>query len=157
MLSGVKPFPLPSRPPIHLPPSRRTRGGTAGFTLLEVLIALIIALIAGTAFLRTVGSTIRATGNTLAYDQAIVRAESHLAAAAHFGSLHAGTWEGDDGGGYHWRLRIVPLQTTRLGETGADKPQPVSITLYSIVTQISWREGLTTRTVSLATEQAGAS
>lgn len=133
-----------------------------GFTLLEVLVALIIALIAGVAFLQTVGSSMRATASTVAYDEAMVRAESHLAAATRSGALRPGLWQGDDGGGYQWRLRIVPLQVTQLRETAPtpaptkDQPAPPSVALYRVVSQITWRDGIAPRVVTLATEQVGA-
>ena len=44
-------------------------------------------------------------------DQAIVRAKSHLAAATYGARLVPGDTRGDDGGGFRWRLRIVPVES----------------------------------------------
>ena len=61
-----------------------------GFTLLEVIIALIIAGMAAVALFEAVGTGLRATQTASMYDQAIVRAKSRLAAAAHGTKLTPG-------------------------------------------------------------------
>ena len=125
---------------------------TAGFTLLEVIIALLIAALA------TAGAGLRATSESARYDQAVVRAKSHLAAATHGGALRAGDTQGDDGGGFHWRLTVVPVQTVMVrqgGVTGPRSRQSLGVALYRVITTISWQEDRTTRRVTLQTEQVG--
>lgn len=130
----------------------------AGFTLLEVTIALLIAALATAALLQAAGAGLRATSAAARYEQAIVRAKSHLAAATHGAPLRAGDTQGDDGGGYHWHLTVVPLQTAMVRSGGAVGPrsrQSLGVVLYRVTTTISWQEDRTTRHVTLQTEQVG--
>lgn len=131
---------------------------TGGFTLLEVAIALLITGLALAALYRGAGDGLTATALSVKYDEAIVRAKSHLALAVNGGRLAAGTFEGDDGGGFHWVLRVAPIQTAsvrtlRLAGLRAASSQP--LVLYSVSTAISWREGASRRQVVLTTEQVG--
>ena len=70
-----------------------------GFLLLEVLIAFIIAILALGVLFRATGDGLRASQQAQDYEEAVVRARSHLAMATRGGSLMPGTWNGDDGGG----------------------------------------------------------
>ncbi len=129
-----------------------------GFTLLEVIIALIIAGIAATALFEAVGSGLRATQTASMYDQAIVRAKSRLAAATHGTKLAAGDWTGDDGGGFRWRLHVAPAATASLRPIGLIGPRgasSVSVVLYNVSVWIGWNDGGTERDVRLDTEQVG--
>jgi general secretion pathway protein I len=97
------------------------RGRTAGFTLLEVLVAFIIAALACAALYRAgvvgVGEDVTAAR----LQEALVRAQSHLAAVGPLTRLQAVTQSGDDGGGYQWRLTI------------SSGPQVGALTLYSVL------------------------
>ena len=65
-----------------------------GFSLLEVIIALMIAGMAAVVLFEAAGSGLRETKTASMYDQAIVRAKSRLAAATHGTKLAAGDWRG---------------------------------------------------------------
>lgn len=130
----------------------------AGFTLLEVTIALIIAGIAAMALLQAVGSGLHATQIASRYDQAIVRARSHMASAVHGGVLTAGEWRGDDGGGFRWHLRVAPVASAALRPLGLIGPRAqssVPVTLYGVTVWIGWDDGGSERQVRLDTEQIG--
>ena len=129
-----------------------------GFTLLEVIIALIIAGIAATALFEAVGSGLHQTQTASMYDQAIVRAKSRLAAAVHGTKLVAGDRRGDDGGGFRWHLRVAPVAAASLrpiGLTGPRATSSISVVLYSVTVWIGWSDGATEREVRLDTEQVG--
>ncbi|HQT75520.1 MAG TPA: type II secretion system protein [Rhodopila sp.] len=129
-----------------------------GFSLLEVMIALIIAALATTALLRAAGISLSATTEAALYEQAIVRAKSHLDAATQGGALRAGDWQGDDGGGFHWQLRVTPAQVGAVRPFGLVGPRAqtaLKVVLYRVVTAISWRQDGRTRMVTLQTEQMG--
>jgi len=131
---------------------------TGGFTLLEVMIALIIAGLAAAALLAAVGSGLHATQTASIYDQAIVRARSRLAAAVHGTSLAPGDWRGDDGGSFHWRLHVVRVASASLRPVGVVGPRAaksVPVALYSVSVWIAWPDGGTERQVRLDTEQVG--
>lgn len=128
-----------------------------GFTLLEVVIALVIAGLAAAALLQAAGAGLHATRDATLYDQAIVRAKSHLAAAT-ANRLASGAWQGDDGGGFRWSLRVAPLATATVRPVGIAGPRgakAIPVVLYSVVASVSWRDGGRTRAVSLRTEQVG--
>ncbi|HEX2939977.1 MAG TPA: hypothetical protein VHO91_02950, partial [Rhodopila sp.] len=127
-------------------------------SLLEVMIALIVAALATTALLRAAGVSLRATTDAALYQQAIVRAKAHLDAATHGGPLHPGDWQGDDGGGFHWQLRVTPAQVGAVrpfGTVGPRAQTALKVVLYQVVTAISWRQDGQTRMVTLQTERIG--
>jgi prepilin-type N-terminal cleavage/methylation domain-containing protein len=129
-----------------------------GFTLLEVIIALIIAGMAAVVLFEAAGSGLHATQTASMYDQAIVRAKSRLAAAVHGTKLQAGDWRGDDGGGFRWRLRVAPVATASvhpIAVAGARAASSVPVVLYGISVWIGWNDGGTERQVQLDTEQVG--
>jgi general secretion pathway protein I len=129
-----------------------------GFTLLEVIIALIIAGIAAAILFEAAGTGLRATQTASMYDQAIVRAKSRLAAATHGTKLAAGDWRGDDGGGFRYRLRVAPLSSATLRPVGLVGPRAaasIPVILYSVSVWIGWNDGGTERDVQLDTEQVG--
>ncbi len=126
-----------------------------GFTLLEVLVALAIAVPALLVLYRQGAAALEATGASLAYQEAIARAESRLASLTE-GSLQPGDREGDDGGSYHWHTRVVPAQSFPLPRALTPKgPYAAGVTLYDIAVQISWPSGPGTRSVNLQTRRLG--
>src|ERR1700748_762433 len=94
-----------------------------GFTLLEVIIALIIAGIAAATLFEAAGTGLHAAQTASLYDQAIVRAKSRLAASIYGTKLLAGDWRGDDGGGFRWRLRVAPLASAAVRPVGLVGPR----------------------------------
>jgi len=129
-----------------------------GFTLLEVIIALIIAGMAAAALLSAVGTGLHATQTASMYDQAIVRAKSRLATTVHGTRLAPGDRRGDDGGGFQWRLRVVPVASASLRPTGLVGPRAaaaIPVVLYGVSVWIGWQDGDTERQVRLDTEQVG--
>jgi general secretion pathway protein I len=129
-----------------------------GFTLLEVIIALIVAGAAAAALFQAVGTGLHATQTASMYDQAVVRATSRLAAATRGTKLTPGDWQGDDGGGFHWRLRVVPLSTAAMRPFGFSGPRvttSVPVVLYDVSVLVGWNDGGTQRQVRLETEQVG--
>lgn len=108
----------------------------AGFTLLEVVVALVIAGLALVVLFRAGGEGLFAVQAASRAEQAVERAQSHLAAVGRDVPLLAGESEGDDGGGYRWHLRIAPVQRWVIkGATGA---VAVVTTLYDVEIHISW-------------------
>lgn len=115
-----------------------------GFTLLEVLIALVIAMLALGALFSGALAGLRSTQISSHYQQALSRAKSHLAAIGRSGAMVGGEQSGDDGGGYVWRVRITPLASATLA--GGDAARTV---LYDVVVAICWSMDGTDRTVTL--------
>jgi general secretion pathway protein I len=127
-----------------------------GFTLLEVMIALVIAALALGVLFASGLSALRAAHAASRYEQAIARARSHLALAVHAAPLVAGDWQGDDGGGFVWHLRVTPLASTDVRPLNAVTLRGASsfpLTLCTLSIRIGWREGGRQREVRLDTEQ----
>jgi general secretion pathway protein I len=129
----------------------------AGFTLLEATVALIIAALAIAALFQGAGIGVKAAASSARYEQALVRAKSHLETTAYSGRLTAGTFQGDDGGGYHWLVRVAPIQTATIRPSGLAGSRAASqpLVLYSVSAAITWNDGGRRRQVVLATEQIG--
>lgn len=129
-----------------------------GFTLLEVLVAFAIAAPALILLLGQGVSSV-STGQTSAlYQEAISRAKSRLATLSGE-ALQAGERDGDDGAGFRWRTRVVPLATTRLGNatgpTGGGVQGATGATLYDVTVELSWPGHLSTRGLTLSSRRLG--
>jgi general secretion pathway protein I len=121
-----------------------------GFTLLEVLVAFVIAALAlGVLFQGSAGG-LRSTQVAGRYEEAVARARSHLAAMGTNSSLIPGKREGDDGDGFHWQVQVRPLATAR----AAGGP----VELYAVSVAVSWMDGATDgsrRVVQLNSDRIG--
>jgi general secretion pathway protein I len=123
--------------------------------LLEVVIALVIAGLALAVLFGSGSAGLYATENAQRAEEAVGRAQSHLAALGPDAPLAAGQSEGDDGGGFHWRLSVRPLAARQaLAPGGASF---LTMTLYDVEVAISWEAGGKTRRVVLVTRRLGAS
>lgn len=128
----------------------RSRAG--GFTLLEVTIAVAIAGLALVAMFQAGSTGLFAANSAGRVDEAIERAQSHLAAFGRADAVAPGESEGDDGGGYHWRLSARPLAT----QEPLQPQQNSSVTsLYDVEVVISWHGWGRTRSVVLDTRRIG--
>jgi general secretion pathway protein I len=134
---------------------RPGRSGDRGFTLLEVLVAFIIAALALGELFSVAASDLRSVAVAGRYQEALSRARSHLAATGLGGALLAGEQQGDDGGGYHWTLRISQIATAALPTSGPALPTPQAprAGLYLVAASVSWQEGGRARSVRLTTER----
>ena len=119
----------------------------SGFTLLEVLVALAIAGLALVALFRAGGDGLVAVDTAARAEEAVERARSHLAALGADVALMPGESEGDDGGGYRWRLRVTPVTTWQ--------SPPTAATLFDVEVAVSWRGRDHDRAVALKTFRIG--
>ena len=128
-----------------------------GFTLLEVLVALVIAGLALGALFSGAVTGMRSARLSLDYAEAVSRARSHLAVAGVGAPLVAGTQQGDDGQGFTWRVAVRPLATTALhtnraamGSTAATR-----VSLFAVSVVIAWTKDGGQREVELTSERIG--
>ncbi len=107
-----------------------------GFTLLEVVVALAIAALAIVGLFQAAGGGLLAVNTAGRVEEAVQRAQSHLAGVGRSAALIQGELTDDDGGGYHWRLRVRPMGTR---QTVAPDGNPTgSVTLFDVEVAISW-------------------
>lgn len=111
---------------------------SAGFTLLEVVVALAIMAIALGVLYRAVGGSVRTVGDLSAYSRAVAIGESLLQmrdSVPAEGWNDAGQWEG-----FRWAVASAPYEPG----TGAGVP------LYRVQVDVAWSDGLRERNFSLA-------
>ena len=121
-----------------------------GFTLLEVLIAFVIASLALGALSQGAAGGLQSARVSGHYQEALSRARSRLAT---LGTPVPGEQSGDDGGGYSWRVRVAPLATAGRAREGIDPMRPGRAVLLGVTVRISWRMDGGEREVALATQR----
>jgi general secretion pathway protein I len=124
-----------------------------GFTLLEVVVALAIAGLALVGLFRAGSGGLFAVDTAARAEEAIQRAQSHLAAIGRDAGLIEGETSGDDGDGYRWRLRVQPL--TNRQSPAPDGVSSVTTTLFNVEVAISWPGHTGDRAVVLRTLRLG--
>jgi len=132
------------------------RSRSAGFTLLEVLVALVIAGLALSVLFQGTAAGLATTQVAGRYEEALERARSHVAALAAAGALAPVDETGDDGGGYRWRHRVAVVASETPGGPGPSGPRAPTVALYAVSVAITWTaEGGRQRSVALDTERLG--
>jgi general secretion pathway protein I len=126
----------------------------SGFTLLEVVVALAIAGLALVGLFRAATDGIFAVDTAARVEEAVQRAQSHLAAVGRNAALTGGESAGDDGGGYRWTLRVRPVATRQA--PGQDGIPSTAATLFDVEVAIAWPARAGERSVTLRTLRLGA-
>jgi general secretion pathway protein I len=119
-----------------------TQATEGGFTLLEVLVAFVIAVLALGLLYRVGIDGLGTAAQAARYQEALARARSHLAALGD--SPRPGDRQGDEGDGFHWHVRVVPIASETLPGPGDNRAS-----LLSVSVAISWGR----RTVELDSER----
>ncbi len=128
----------------------------SGFTLLEVLIAFVIAALAiGVLYGGTV-TGLDATSVSAKYDEAVSLARSHLDPIGHGAAIAVQQTSGADGEGFTWHLRIREAGRRKLTLSDQDKANDIKPTvaiLYDVVVTEGWKVGGQERQVTLTTRK----
>jgi general secretion pathway protein I len=133
---------------------KRHPGGarSAGFTLIEVVVALAITALALSALMAAASTGLdnaAIAGRTI---EATRRAQSLLAQSGVNIPLNPGELSGDDGGGFSWHVQISQPLTRAAAPESSNLP-PLGI--YTVQVTIIWRSGATTKNVSLQSQFLG--
>src|SRR5262245_39078681 len=126
----------------------------SGFTLFEVVVALAIAALAIVGLFQAASGGLLAANTAGQVEEAVQRAQSHLAAVGRSAALIQGEFTDDDGGGYHWRLRARPVATRQVA--APDGNHNASVTLFDVEVAISWPGRSGQRSVVLKTMRLSA-
>jgi general secretion pathway protein I len=116
-----------------------------GFTLIEVLVALLIAMLVIGVFTAGTLEGIRGARDSAQMEEALVRARSRLAQTAL--APVEGDFQGDDGGGFHWHV------LTRAKDRYEAPDSHTATILYAITVWVSWQSGTRSRDVRLDGER----
>lgn len=153
---------------------RRTR--VQGFTLIEIVAALVLFALAIGVFMQMTGNSMKATRQAKAYSTAALHAQSLLDAVGHGEELEEGQDSGRFDDGYEWTLVVRkedPRVTTRnagiqpaatgaapapqgaaqpLGAAGITEEVPVD--LFRLELTLRWPEGRDWREAGFTTLRA---
>ena len=134
-----------------MPASRTPRG--RGFTLLEIVVALAIAGLALVGLFRAGTGGLFAVDTAARLEEAVQRAQSHLAAVGRNAALTEGEFTGDDGGGFRWTLRVRPVASRQT--PGQDGISSATATLFEVEVAIAWPGRVGERSFILRTLRLG--
>ncbi len=131
---------------------------SGGFTLIEVLVAFIIAILALGVFYEGAIGALTNAHVAGAYEEALSLARSHMAELTQRNATHPVNAEGADGKLFHYRVLVralasQPLPRTLLEEAN-NRPARVA-TLYGIEVTESWGPARHQRSVHLLSEALG--
>jgi prepilin-type N-terminal cleavage/methylation domain-containing protein len=126
---------------------------SGGFTLLEVVVALAIAAVALVGLFQAGSGGFFAVDTAARAQEAVQRAQSHLAAVGRDAALVQGDFTDEDGGGYRWHLSVRPAATRQLPAAGGNAN--TTETLFDVEVAISWPGHSGDRSVVLKTLRLG--
>jgi general secretion pathway protein I len=131
------------------------RRADQGFTLLEVMVALVVAALALGVFYQGALSGLRNARVAGTYEEAISLARSHLAELSQRQSVKPVEAEGTDGPVFHYRVKVTQIANEELQrsllEQANDRP-PRQAALYALDVTESWTQDGTLRSVHLLGE-----
>ncbi|GAW86043.1 general secretion pathway protein I [Bathymodiolus platifrons methanotrophic gill symbiont] len=118
-----------------------------GFSLLEILIAFSILAFSLTILLNIFSGGLRRTMVSEEYQQAVIIAQSRLAAAGIEEPLDNGTQAGEIEGKYFWSVQV---QAFNLESMGLDLEEE-SVLPYQVTVTVEWLAGRNNRQFELTT------
>lgn len=126
-----------------------------GFTLLEVLVALAIAIPALLLIYRQGAVSLEMTHTAGLYAEAVARGQSRIDALLDT-TLDPSDREGDEGNHFHWHTRVTPITTVAAKADGGRRSAYADgTTLYAVTVEMSWPGQRGSERVRLATRLAG--
>ena len=132
----------------------RTDGG---FTLFEVIVALMILAIALAALFHGASGGLQSVTVAGRYQEALARARSRLATIGHGIALAPLRQTGEDGEGFRWEIDISPAGTAAPVRQPADATHGPAqrVALFAVQVSESWTTDTGTRQVRLQTRRIG--
>jgi len=128
------------------------RARQRGFTLIEVMVAFIIASLALGLLFQAATSSGTAAHLAGHYEEAVSRAKSHMAMVGREADIVPGERGGDDGSGYRWRVKISPSAAAQPPQGTAPENR---LMLYNVEVSVSWSDSGRSHAVVLRTQRTG--
>ena len=113
----------------------------AGFTLLEVMVAFIIAALAITLLYNGATGGLNATETAARTQEAVALARSHITAVGRGEAISRQETSGVDGDGYEWHLHVLSVGSRELTLSDSDRAndtKPTNAVLYNVLVGESW-------------------
>lgn len=132
---------------MHAPQPRSGKQASAGFTLIEILVAFTVATLLLGALYQVFSTGLRSSGSAEHYADAVLLAESGLDALV--GTAVAVGETTDRFGIYERRTNI------RARPDLAPSDAQMAVAPYEIEVRVAWREGVRERAVQLSTVRPG--
>jgi len=124
-----------------------TSSRRAGFTLVEIIVALAILALSLNVILPAISDGLWRTAEAEAQAEAASLARSLLAQAGSAVALNEGAAAGQFENGFRWRLQATPYD-------GADQTMPVRA--FKVTAEVSWGDPPREHSVALSTLRLGA-
>ncbi|HEX7816002.1 prepilin-type N-terminal cleavage/methylation domain-containing protein [Dyella sp.] len=105
-------------------------GRQAGFSLIEIIAALLLLAIAFAALMQVAGGSIALTNNAADHAQAAMWARSLMDSAGVEQKLQPGTTSGNFDQQYRWRLQVAPYQVPDAGNNTASQVYKLDLDVY---------------------------
>ncbi len=117
-----------------------------GFTMIEILVAMLVLSIASAALFEGFSVGFRNARTADDFAQAVLIAQSKLAPAGVAEPLSAGVSSGEELDKYAWTVRVDPVEVAL-----DDGATPSQLQPFLVAVDVVWSDGGTERTVSLST------
>ena len=117
-----------------------TRGGSRGFTLLELLLAFVVFALSFATVLEILSGSMRNTVRARHYSEAALTAQSVMDQVGVGIPLQAGFSVDGDSGDYYWRIEINPFIATEDLIQSAMLAELTGIVLLQVDLVVSWGE-----------------
>lgn len=136
----------------------RARGRSAGFTLLEIVVAFTLMALIVAVLLRVFSGGLQGIGLAEEYSRATSIAESMLARVGADIELKQGTTNGAVDERFNWTVNIQPHVLEEAGAAdipGATPSNILPVSLMEVVVDVVWSENGRDRRVKLTTLRTG--
>jgi general secretion pathway protein I len=130
------------------------RARERGFTLIEVVVALALLGLVLAVLSDGLRTGLSSASRAAAIEPPLAVAQAKLAAVGVTEPLATGTTKGEDAHGLQWQLAVDDYDDTTLDAPARDAPGVPK--LYRVKVTVTWLQGGSPRSLSLATLRVGA-